>query len=101
TPSNMQVRPDGMTRMGESPTVHGIPRLVHVPSAQRNCVPAWQLAEPLEYEMPPNWQGADVSRCGAGPSTHFMAAEAQSPSSQRYCFPVWQAAAPSEYDFPI
>jgi hypothetical protein len=56
-PPNMQVSPEGMIRIGESPAAQGMRRLVHSPSSQRNWVPAWQLANPLENEIPANWHG--------------------------------------------
>jgi len=38
-PSNMQVRPDGTARIGESPTGQLTPMLAHRPSSHRYCVP--------------------------------------------------------------
>ncbi len=53
-PSNMQPCPFGITRIGESPTEQDFPRLAHMPSSQRNCVPAWQLAAPVLNVIPAN-----------------------------------------------
>jgi hypothetical protein len=81
---NMQVRPSGSTRIGESPTVQGTARLLQVPSSQRNCVPAWQLAAPVENEIPPYWQVRDATTRSP---LQLLRVASHSPSSHLYSRP--------------
>jgi hypothetical protein len=84
---NMQVSPEGMTRIGESPTEHGIPKLRQVPASQRNWVPAWQLAEPVENVIPAKSHVLEASRSLPGAS-HAWVVESHSPLAQRYSRPL-------------
>lgn len=81
---NMHVRPEGTIRIGESPTEQGVPRVRHAPSSQRNCVPAWQLAAPVEYVMPPASHDLETVM---DPSGHGTCIGAHSPSAHRYWRP--------------
>src|SRR5262245_21914177 len=88
-PLNMHVSPDGIILIGESPTEHGIRRLDHFPvGSQRNCVPAWQLAEPGANEIPAKSHVRLTTISGAAAGPHAREVESHSPSSQRYSRPL-------------
>jgi hypothetical protein len=99
TSPNMQVSPLGITRIGESPTEQGTPRLVHIPSSQRNCLPAWQLADPVEKVMPAKSQVRELTIAGSAPQACVV--DSHSPSSQRNSRPLWHDVPPSEYFVPL
>src|SRR5262245_57286319 len=98
-PSYRQVRPVGSARIGASPTVQATPRPRHVPSSHRYCVPSWQLAAPVQYEMPFRAQLRDVFGESSGVQGEPVAF--QSPFLQRNCAPVWHDIAPSENMLPL
>src|SRR5262249_39388191 len=98
-PSYMQVLPLGTARIGASPTVQATPRPRHVPSSHRYCVPSWQLADPVEYEMPFRAQLRDVFGDSSGVQGEPLAF--QSPSSHLNCAPLWHDIAPSENMLPL
>ncbi len=97
-PSNMHELPGSALRMGKSPALHGLPRLLQLPSSQRYCVPAWHVADPLVNGTPPYSQ---LRPAAATVSVQAVCSACQSPSSHLYFCPAWQEDAPSEYIVPL
>jgi hypothetical protein len=62
-------------------------------------VPFWQLAEPVENDIPANSQGREATKSAGG--LQLCNVDNHSPSSQRYSRPAWQEAPPSEYIEPL
>lgn len=97
-PSNMQVLPDGDTLIGESPAEQATPSDCHEPSAHRYCVPDWQLAAPVEKEMPSYWQ---LFESVTFSDLQEVLLAFHSPSAQRYSMPAWHEEDPGENIVPL